>query len=333
MSYGEIVKEWQDIAKYAQQPNVFFNPEIANSWIRTYRCLRKIEPVFVRAISSNGNIAFLPMVLWYRNWKNAFVKTIIPVGYSDFDYHDPIFSKKTSDAEYDSFWEELLYRLEGFGADEICTDGVRHSNDSGIWEKGEICPFLELRNLDSEEDLLKFLKTSLRGDIRRQIRRINEIGELSLKHYNSWEEASATFDKFITEHSLRWPNAYKAPEFHKHLLQDGLPSGLVDFSSLNAGNQPIAWHLGFHHNGHFYYYMPCGDHKFSQYSPVKVHLFKLISNSIQQGDILFDHLRGDETYKGGWSNGSRHVYNRRIVNNRISSKLKFAMTNIAHRIR
>ncbi len=329
---GKNTRKWQHHVENAEETNVFLHPVLARIWVDTYLPLRNLKPVFIWAHSGNGNTGLMPMVLWKRNWKNAFKKMLIPIGYSDFDYHDPIFTEKPSDAEYDRFWEELLNRLNEFGADETSIDGVVRTSRNAEWEETEICPFLDLGSLNTEEDLLKFLKTSLRGDIRRQIRRLNGIGTLSLRHYHSWEEASATFERFMTQHSLRWPNAYKAPGFHKRLLQDGLSSGSVDFSSLNVGDRPIAWHLGFHHNGHYYYYMPCGDHKFSQYSPVKVHLFKLISNSIQQGDILFDHLRGDETYKGGWSNGSRHVHHFTRTSCRPLSILKCKLSDGAHRL-
>ncbi len=154
---------------------------------------------------------------------------------------------------------------------------------------------------------MKFFKTSLRGDLRRQMRRLEEIGPLKFKEYNSWEEIPAeTFHRFMHQHSLRWPNAYKAPHFHENLLREGLKTGVTHFSTLSVGDAEIAWHLGFKYRGRYYYYMPAGNQDYFKYSPTKVHLFFLMLRSVEHGYEVFDHLRGEENYKSGWSNG--HIY-------------------------
>ena len=68
--------------------HVFFHPALCMAWLETYRPIRKLEPLFCIG-DSNHNHFFLPLVLWRKNWKNAFQKVIVPVGYSDFDYHEP----------------------------------------------------------------------------------------------------------------------------------------------------------------------------------------------------------------------------------------------------
>ena len=43
-----------------------------------------------------------------KNWKQVFMKSIVSVGYSDYDYHDPLFSKMISDDEKEAFWVDLF---------------------------------------------------------------------------------------------------------------------------------------------------------------------------------------------------------------------------------
>lgn len=327
-------ERWQSLMDSAESKHVFFHPVLVKSWIDTYLPIRNLKPIFLWGRSHSGNQMFMPLVLWKRNWKNAFIKSIVPVGYSDFDYHDPICLHSLSDQELNDFWNELFEFLKTFKADEILIDGVCHngSNDT-LWQQGDMCPSLSLATMNSDEDLFKFLKTSLRGDVRRQTRRLQENGDLTLRKYTSWEEASETFDKFMTEHRNKWPNAYKAPHFHENLLKHGLKSGIVDFTAMAIDDEPISWHLGFHYDGRYYYYMPCGDRGFAKMSPVKVHLFNLISQSIKNGDTVFDHLRGSENYKDGWSDSFQCVHNACLVNSNAISKLKTSLSKLIHSLK
>lgn len=314
----ELIPELdEDFIRGAEESHVFFHPSLIKIWLDTYVVLRHLTPLYVKA--TNGrNEAFLPMVKWRKNWKNAFLTTIVPVGYSDFDYHNPVFKKKPTSQELETFWEALeQYLSKSFSYDEIVIDGITDSFLSqGLqWRQDEICPFLDLTEITSEEKLMAFFGTSLRGDIRRQIRRLNEIGELEYHEFSSWEEIpESTFTDFLHQHAMRWPSAYKAPGFHRNLLREGLKSGVVHFSSLSIGEQEIAWHLGFEYKKTYFYYMPTGNSDFSKYSPTKIHLFYLVRRAIEKGYLVFDHLRGEETYKSGWSNGKQHVNSTKLKN-------------------
>lgn len=318
--------DWTDLVENGACSHVFYHPSLVKAWIETYRLLRKIQPFIIKA-SDGDNRAFMPLVLWSKNWKNAFQRAIVPVGYSDFDYHDPIFRFKPSANSLSDFWQGLTETLTGrFDSDTFTTDGVTDSltpAQSPLWVRGEICPLLRLDNIHSESDLMAFFKTSLRGDIRRQIRRLEEIGPLSFKEYNSWEEIPPdTFNRFMVQHAMRWPGAYKAPHFHENLLKEGLEAGTVHFSTLSVGDTEIAWHLGFSFRGRYYYYMPAGNQDFLRFSPVKIHLFYLVRRAVEQGFFLFDHLRGEENYKAGWSNGHHHVNTLTIERDGIPSRIK-----------
>lgn len=332
----DSVMRWTNWINHAQSKHVFFHPTLVKAWIDTYRPIRDIEPMFIwgRSTRSNNQM-FLPLVVWRKNWKNAFIKAIVPVGYSDFDYHDPIFMEKPSSEELDEFWNEMLQYLGSVKGDEILIDGVCHT---GVrvgteWSQGDICPTLDITSIKNDDDLYKVLKTSLRGDVRRQTRRLLEKGELSLKRYSTWDEAEFTFDKFIAEHKNKWPHAYKAPHFHENILKNALEAGIADFTALTIDGEPVAWHLGYHYDGRYYYYMPCGDREYSRFSPVKVHLFNLISNAIANGDEVFDHLKGAENYKDGWSDSYHYVYNYTRYSSRPISQLKRSIAHLAHKLR
>lgn len=323
--WGEVFQQrWDDLLSVSPMAHVFFHPIVSKVWVDTYLPIRKMDPLFVWG-SKDGNEVFLPLVLWHRNWKNAFLKTIVPVGYSDYDYHNPLFLHSVCGEELKSFWDELSSELRKVGADEIHLDGISDSCafQSGEWRQDEICPSLDISGMNGEPDLMTFFDTKLRGDIRRQIRRLNEIAPLEFRQYPSGKDVPAdVFSAFMEAHRKKWPNAYKAPGFHKNLIDKCSLDGPVHFSTLNVGETVVAWHLGFDFKGVYYYYMPAGNPDYLKLSPVKVHLYYLICRAIEKGYGKYDHLRGDETYKGGWANGSQYVNTLRIDGTSISSKVK-----------
>lgn len=328
----EYQNKWIQLLQKSENSHVFFHPSLIKAWVDTYRPIRDIVPIFIFG-KSEINEVFFPLVLWKMNWKNAFIKTIVPAGYSDFDYHDPIFLHIPNSIEIDTFWDSINKILNKFNYDEFICDGMHdkfcNKNLSKVTNNN--CPFLDLTSINNSTALLNFFSQSLRGDIRRQIRRLNELGNLNLYEYKTYDDAITTIDIFLNEHSKRWPNAYKAPSFHKNIILNGLNT-TVHFSSLNIDNIPIAWHLGFEFCKTYYYYMPAGAENYSRFSPVKIHLYHLIKRAIDLNYLKYDHLRGDETYKQGWSNGIDNVHTYLKRNNNFISKMKLNIRDIRHLI-
>lgn len=290
--------------------SVFSTYTLLNAWLEAYCPLRNLQVTVITGKAEDGNECVFPMCIWKRNWKNGFIRLLIPIGYSDYDYNEPLFIKTPSDVNM--FWNDFLtyVRIAMKGKyDKIQIPGIRtaYRPVNADWKQGDCCPQLDIERMSCEDDLFRFLKTTLRGDIRRQIRRLKELGELSFHTYKSMKEVEKTYGAFMEAHIARWPNAYKAPGFHRAVLKNGLGKE-VHFSSLDVNSTPVAWHLGFMHKGAYYYYMPCGDPEYLKYSPVKVHLFMLIADAIKNGCKVYDHLRGEENYKQGWSDGTDFVW-------------------------
>jgi len=293
------------------------------AWLDTYRLLRNLTPLFCIAQKDDLRI-FLPLVLWKQNWKNAFRKIVVPVGYSDFDYHDPLVNCTLSENEWANFYKLLASAIKSklhYDAMEI--NGIRSEVNSKDWcKENAIAPFCDLTQFTDSDSFLHSLKTSLRGDIRRQIRRTGELGPLILYRYKTVEEALNILPQFLKLHTDRWPSAYKANGFHKNLIMYGLESGIVHFTSLNSGEKRLSFHLGFMYNRSYFYYMPVIDPEYKNLSPGKVHLFKLVGSAIADGINVFDHLRGDENYKEGWTNSIQPLYGFSYQNTSFNSKAR-----------
>jgi len=326
-SFVELWQKWMDQSPDA---HVFFHPALVRAWVETYIPLWDISPLFL--IARHGDMTvFLPLVLWKRNWKNAFLREIIPVGHSDFDYHDPIIVGKKEDYEQDNFWSGLLEQLNllGLSYDTVNITGIRakFAGTGPNWHEDERCSYCDISGFPTPEEFLLRLKKSLRGDLRRQIRRLQEQGELTYHVYSPDDlgESLAILPEFLALHAKRWPNAYKAPHFHENILRRGLKESIVHFSELRLDGKPISWHLGFIDRDRFYYYLPAINPGFSKLSPGKVHLLKCVEEAIRLKLSVYDHLRGEESYKSGWTNKLERLSSFVRRKNSISSSAKYFM--------
>ncbi len=106
-------------------------------------------------------------------------------------------------------------------------------------------------------------------------------------------------------------NNYELKETHnffRFLIDDMLETGLIHFSVLKCGDDPIHWHYGFLHNNRLHYYKPTYDVSWSNYSPGKVHVAYLIEECIKNRIRYFDFLFGDESYKYNWVPTDEKLY-------------------------
>lgn len=302
-----FVSQWRQWLDSSFSAHVFFHPVLVRAWVDTYLPLRDIRPFFLIAQSSESKV-FFPLVLWQRNWRNAFQRILVPVGHSDYDYHNPIVIGPKESFDWRSFWDrfaEEVLRAAPMRFDRLSLDGIskEFAGTGHRWRHDEYCPQTDLRAFNEPKDYFPSLKYKLRGDLVRRQRRIKETGELKFIVFSSsmHQEALRELPQFLSAHRRRWPNAYKPPHFHENLLLEGLKSGVVHFSTLRIGGQSAAWHLAFVYRDRFYSYMPSYEEEFEHFSPGKILLLKCYEDAITNNLKIFDHLRGMESYKLEWT--------------------------------
>ncbi len=329
---ASFIERWDETYKSSINRDVFQEPQLNLAWIKTYLPIRTIKPIF--CIAKYGDVFFFwPLIKWHQNYKNAFLKKIIPVGYSDFDYHDPL-TNCESENLYSEFIEELIAEIsKNYQFDKIELNGLKTKfNHKNLILEKEFCPYLNFSSINTEDELFLKLSTKLRGDIKRQIKKIEDNGKLELIALSNIEDININLNTFLDLHSKKWPNSYKAPKFHINLIENGLKCKRLHFSILKCGKEIISWHLGFIDNTTLYYYMPIINDKWKNYSPGKIHLFFLNKFAIENKLLIFDHLRGEENYKNGWTNEKKKLYILEIYSQNILSKIKISINKLKNRL-
>lgn len=323
-----FVRQWQAWLDDSFSAHVFFHPALVKAWVETYLPLRDLRPCFLIAESADHTV-FLPLVLWRRNWKNAFQKLLIPVGYSDYDYHDPIVVGKEEMFNWPAFWREIISLVREQPPllyDRFLIDGIR-SGFAGMgneWKTSTICPWIDLSEYKNIEDFLKSLKKNFRGELSRRKRRMMEVGETDFIIISdlSIQEALQELPPFLQEHSHRWPDAYKAPHFHEKLICLGMNAGVLHFSAFRIGSKTTAWHMSFTFKGRFFSYMPAQTSEFDRLSPGSQLTLKCIEDAIDKGFSTYDFLRGVESYKAGWTDKAEILWSLRLDGNHLTSRIR-----------
>jgi CelD/BcsL family acetyltransferase involved in cellulose biosynthesis len=322
----------------SENAHVFFHPAMVKAWVETYMPLRDIQPMFCIATQGDTTI-FLPLVLWQKNWKNAFVRTIVPVGYSDFDYHNPIAMGDVSSFVWNEFWRYLDSEVQSYWQGEydlIDIDGIKKPfiGNTQHWSLSDECPYIDLKQYNSYESFLVYFKSKQRNDIQRQIRRLEEEGTFKFEVLGSERklEILALLPTLLHHHSLRWPNAYKAPNYHYNLLSNALDNGLLHFSQITIDGQAICWNISFIYKKTYYFYMPIYVEKYANFSPGKLNMFLCIADMISKHYETFDLLRGAEEYKNKLPVQDAAVFQYLEKNNRFISRIKETLLQLRERL-
>jgi CelD/BcsL family acetyltransferase involved in cellulose biosynthesis len=312
MQWDEIwnegfIRQWRHWLDSSFSAHVFFHPALVRAWVDTYLPLRDLRPCFLIAESSENRV-LLPLVVWRHNWKNAFQKLLVPIGYGDYDYHDPIVAGSEKTFAKRAFWAELaehLYNSAPMRWDRFSIDGIRRefAGSGDGWSTGEICPWTDLSIFGRAEEFLPSLSPILRGELRRRRRRMQEAGEVQYSVFSSDEVSGALKElvPFLAAHQLRWPDAYEAPHFYENLVLHGLPLNIVRFYVLRINEESAAWRFGFIYKDRHYNYILAHRTEFKRFSPGHLLALRSYEDSIAGKLKVFDLLRGEEDYKSGWA--------------------------------
>jgi CelD/BcsL family acetyltransferase involved in cellulose biosynthesis len=161
-------------------------------------------------------------------------------------------------------------------------------------------------------------RSSHRRDIRRQRKRLEAEGAVSLSVLADGDDVDAVLAGFFDTHRRKWASTGDErvahdpvwpllPAFYARLWTLLSGTGLVHFSVLRLDGRPVSYHFGFIHNRRFYFYKPAYDPDYENLSPGKVHVAMLIAAGCDASWDVFDFLLGDESYKYAWTSEKNFV--------------------------
>jgi CelD/BcsL family acetyltransferase involved in cellulose biosynthesis len=160
-------------------------------------------------------------------------------------------------------------------------------------------------------------ETRMFADSRRQLRRLAELGKVSM--LTEVEEPALrgrVMQALFEQKSHRWVesgaiDAFALPGYREFF--SGLATGPllgVDsvISALMLDDRIIATHWGMRRGDRYYWLMPTYDHEWSRFSPGRLLMEAVVRRCIDDGLKVFDLTAGDEAYKKQWVDEKVKLY-------------------------
>ncbi len=303
---------WRALLAASASAHVYHQPALVRLWAETCGRAADAEPMFGLARSQDGAELLLPWVVVRYVGRFAARRTLEPAGGDLFGYHDPLVARvRPAAVDWSAFWRSARDQVRS-GCDQALLrflppsyipagDGRLRSDDS---------PVLDLRGCAGLDDVLARCSSSHRVDVKRQMRRLSQRGDVRLWTAGPADVAEALDEVragLLPAYRARWNAPARRLQrpalelFLERVVTAGVASGWAHVSALRAGNRSIAWHVGFLDRGRLYYWLPAHDDAWANYSPGKLMLASLLDAGCHAGVTEVHLLTGNHEYKAAWN--------------------------------
>ena len=195
-------------------------------------------------------------------------------------------------------------------------------------ERASICPYIALPS--SFDGFLGALSGNLRGNFRRRWRNLQRDHQAEFVVISGPDGVDRHFDELLTLHRMRFRQRGEesaflkpgVPEFHREAARAMAALGWSRIFLVRVDSKTVAALYGFSIDGAFQFFqcgMDTGWHK--MFGLGQVLMGNTIRETIETGHGTFDFLRGDEPYKSGWTDRSRHTLTVRCFDSSPASRI------------
>jgi CelD/BcsL family acetyltransferase involved in cellulose biosynthesis len=308
--------EVQTLWHTAATATVFNHPAWWQSAIDAFGVDRRMH--VIRITEGSRTVAIWP--LWFKRLgaKEGFARILEPVGARVTDYCQPLLARDHDQATLVS----LLLREAALALDAqtllywpkvpMSLDGSAHINTAlaplSLLVSMVDRPCQAMTLPADYATLETSWSKSHRGDVRRQIKRLNAAGQLELVHATSRDDVTAMLPRLYAMHTANWKARTGYSELQSSpmtmfvaKIAAALPLALIDASEVRLDGIAIACHFGFRHDGQLLWYKPAFDVAWANYAPGKVHTALAARHGVTTGLTKFDFMQGSEAYKLLWS--------------------------------
>jgi CelD/BcsL family acetyltransferase involved in cellulose biosynthesis len=309
---GPFEVTWREMLSSNDHAHVYHHPSLVRAWAET--CGRNAEPAVGLAHDPHGRRVLLPWVVVKYGGRLAVRRTLESAGGDIFGYHTPLVQGDAADAvDWPAFWRAARQATR-----DTCDQALfrflepSYGADPPMRLTSEPSPILDLSGLADLDAVLDRCSSHHRVDVRRQLRRAAALGEVTLWVAGAGDADAATAslrNELLPAYEAVWAsrpfkNSVVRPaliEFLERIVGEGLADGWAHYSVLRVGETPVAWHLGYLHQGRLYWWLPTHDSAWANYSPGKMLLALLVREGCRRRWSGIHFLTGDHTYKAAWN--------------------------------
>ncbi len=304
--FADLHDDWQTLLKASANDDIFLTWEWQSTWWDVY-CPGALHILTCHA--DDGTL--IGIAPWFIHDHH-----IHTIGCEDVtDYLDLIVHQDHQETVFAAFADYLHDNTDRFDALALCNIPAQSSTltdfkaalesvDATVTiTQNDVCPLIELP--DSFDDYLANLDKKQRHEVRRKMRRAMgapaEVDWYFVDEQHKLEDELTDFVQLMASSDTE-KSAFLQDEQHvaffKRFVHIAHERGWLKLNFLTIDGQKAAAYLNFDYNNRLLVYNSGLDMaNYGNYSPGIVLLTQTIRYAIENNYLIFDFLRGDETYK------------------------------------
>lgn len=293
--------EWGELYRTAGR-SPFQNPELCRIWWLHRGLKQGWSPLLALGRQNNELVAVAPLAV-----KRARLLRVLEwAGVAAFDYPGVL---TAPGADEGRLWQEVRRsnRFDVARLRWVRSDAAQHQSLAGFAHKVGPTQFTHAINLAYPNPHAWFasLPKSMRAEHREKLRLLEKRGPVVMRRITQPDDIRRAVQALICfkaewSRSRGTETAYLSEgitDYFQDLAQAAARDETLHLTTLEAGGDVLAAHLGFVSQDGLYYYVSSYDTTAAKLSPGRVHMNMLVMWAIEQGLQRFDFLRGDADYK------------------------------------
>ena len=334
-----LEEDWNRLSESVEPRNAFMTYGWFKAWTRHGAAAMpegRFEPHVLVVKRGDAVVGVSPLVRRVASGSGLRVRKL-EFATSHADYNELVLGSDAA-AQTDAVAGYLARRAEDWDVMEL--RDLRDTGDAGagitnalkhhglrfeMFPEGDGCPYLPMDGGAAEQS------KRLSGHDRREMRRRSALAEAegaSMRMIEEPQKEPGLLAKLIELERKKHLRSEFPPFIGRHAevfqeLFDELGSrGWLYVAMLEAGEQPIAFQLGFRCGDLLWDYTKGHDHDYSRLAPGTLLLAGLLNYGFEEGYREYDFLRGEEPYKLQWSTGCHRRFRLLIWSPRWGSRLR-----------
>jgi len=311
-----LAHQWNELVQQMECPEVFYTYEWALAVSRAYR--GSLAPLLMLAYQQDSLVGIAALAGDPSRKSVAFIAGTT-ADYCDFVSHPELRSEFValvfSELRNLRVPQLLLANVPADSATSRALALATQTYEYSLLSRPAFrCAGVVLSSPEQKEST----KQSVRRKqmLRRHLKTMSKIGLVELRHLKSREDIEAALPKFEQAHIARFLSTGRVSNlvseerrtFLAELAKLLSRQGWITLTSLNVGNDPVAWNYGFQFAGSWFWYMPALDHAFRRYYPGLCLLAKIVEEACEKPEInRVDLGLGAEGYKERFATGARQT--------------------------
>jgi CelD/BcsL family acetyltransferase involved in cellulose biosynthesis len=313
---SELRRAWNELALRMQHPEVFYTYEWAVAVQRAYGST--LKPLVFLGYEGESLVGLVALVR-ENNGSGVTFLTANTGDYCDFltepgrrgEFIDAVFAELRKR----NIENMVLTNLPADSCSVAAISGAASSREYYLHSRqAYLCARVIPGSAEERVALKQAVATKKR--LRRNMRELGKLGEVSVRHDTQWEQIEPVLQTFGRAHVARFlatgriSNLIQAQRrtFLYELARELSRSGWVAVSRLLVGEIPAAWNYGFRFAESWFWYQPTVNTSYEDLSPGYCLLAKIVQLACDSADIdLVDLGLGAEDYKDRFATENRQT--------------------------